>query len=148
MMSLDAIACLVASLALISLAIGHQQAQSSGAAALYDYQLANDAAEVLYKSGGLREFAVHSQGDSNQSSYGRAMEQLQQIQSITRKCIMLSNPETKAELSTCAPSSPKARVIRIVPYSGGISTVALTMGNSALPGQLNLNPRDGEETHG
>ncbi len=127
MMSIDSIATLLASLALLLLALNLSAApKGSGLPALHDFQIANDAAEVLFKGGALSEFAEYSRSDS-QAVPDFVPAQLERITMLTGRCIALSAGAEK-EISTCPPSHPVARTSRLVPHQGGVTKVYISMG--------------------
>lgn len=126
MMSIDSIATLLASLALLLFAMHLSAApKGSGLEAMHDFQIANDAAEVLFKGGALSEFAEYA-ATGLQDAPDSVPAQLERITMLTGRCIALAGAEK--EISTCLPSHPIARTSRLVPHGSGVTRVYVSMG--------------------
>jgi hypothetical protein len=122
-MSIDSIACLVASLALIIIAISSQHPMQNSIQSLYEFQLANDAAEALYKKNSLSKFAEYSEAGAPVPD--SLLADLKQISNLTGRCILLSSSKS---LYSCPVLDPKTTVQRLVPYSNGVASVSIALG--------------------
>jgi len=128
-MSIDSIACLVAALALLSLALSASGPASTPTISLHEFQLANDAAEVLYKKGSLLEFAEYSEGLSPASQAPKAQADIEKITGLTSRCIKLSGSR---EISSCPLSNPITSTERLVPYSQGVARIRISIGSASI----------------